>query len=94
MFEENPKFFYKQFTQDWEDHILLAFLLYEYQKGPKSEWYHLIRNLPKDIDYAIFWDKKELQYMEDSWMELGITQQKKYFEDECRDFIEICAKYP
>ncbi len=68
--------------------------MYEYQKGPKSQWYHLIRNLPKDIDYAVFWEKKELELMEDSWMELGISQQKKYFEDECREFIEICAKYP
>lgn len=80
MFEQNPKFFSKTFTTDWEDHILLAFLLYEYQKGKKSEWYYVINNLPKDIDYAIFWQKQELEWMEDKWMELGIEQQKKYFE--------------
>lgn len=33
VFEENPKFFCKKFSTDWEDHILLAFILYEYQKG-------------------------------------------------------------
>lgn len=55
-------------------------MLYEHQKGKKSEWYYLIRNLPKDIDYAIFWSRDELGSMEDRWMEMGIEQQRKCFE--------------
>ena len=51
-------YFAKRFTSDWEDRIILTFLLYEYQKGKNSKWYNLIRNLPKDIDYAIFWNKQ------------------------------------
>lgn len=34
-------------------------------KNRKSEWYHLIRNLPKDIDYLIFWDEEELKLLGD-----------------------------
>jgi hypothetical protein len=58
VFEQNPKYFAKRFSGDWEDHILLTYLLYEYQKGKESRWYHLIRNLPREIDYAIFWEQK------------------------------------
>lgn len=62
---ENPEYYAKRFTSEWEDRINLTFLLYEYQRGKKSRWYNLIRNLPKDIDYTIFWNKEEIDFLED-----------------------------
>lgn len=39
--------------------------MYEHGKGEKSEWYHLINNLPREIDYLAFWRKEEFQMLED-----------------------------
>lgn len=33
LFEENPQYFSKELESNWEDHILLAYLLYEYGRG-------------------------------------------------------------
>ena len=64
---ENPKYYAKRFTKDWEDRILLTYLLYEYQKGKKSRWFNLIRNLPREIDYAVFWNELEISRLEDRY---------------------------
>lgn len=32
-FEENPQYFSKELHSNWEDHILLAYLLYEFGRG-------------------------------------------------------------
>lgn len=74
VFEENPKFYAKTFSSDWEDRILLTYLLFEYQKGKKSKWYHLIRNLPKEIDYVVFWEDEELKLIEDEWVKRSIIK--------------------
>lgn len=76
IFVENPAFFAKRFTSDWEDRILLTFLLYEYQKGKDSRWFNMIRNLPRDIDYAVFWDKEEVEFLEDQWLGREIQREK------------------
>ena len=65
LFVENPQYFHKNFHANWEDHILLAFLLYEFQKGSSSEWHHLLNNLPREIDYVVFWSQEELSKLED-----------------------------
>ena len=53
---------------------MLTYLLFEYQKGAESKWYHLIRNLPKEIDYVVFWEEKELEIIEDEWVKHSILK--------------------
>ena len=30
-----------------------------------SSWYLMIKNLPKDLDYVVFWTEKEIDNLED-----------------------------
>ena len=46
--------------------MLMFFLLYEMQKGTQSEWFHLLNNLPKDLDYVVFWPDSDLEKLEDA----------------------------
>jgi hypothetical protein len=45
--------------------MLLFFILYEMQKMRNSQWYLMIKNLPKDLDYVVFWSDKEILDLED-----------------------------
>ncbi|CAK65712.1 unnamed protein product (macronuclear) [Paramecium tetraurelia] len=65
MFLEYPQFFSPQFHSQWEYHQILAFLLYEYQRGTDSKWYYMIVNFPRDVDYAVFWNTQELESLKD-----------------------------
>ncbi len=94
IFLNHPTFFSSYHTSSWEDHMLLLYLLKEYSKGEESEFYHLIANLPRDIDYLIFWPDNELDQLEDSsTFRLAKNHRKEYDEEE-KYVLELVEKYP
>ena len=94
VFYDNPSFFSVYQTSQSEDHMLLVYILSEYSKGEASEYYHLISNLPRDIDYIVFWDNEELKMLEDqSAVRIAKDHRKEYDEDE-NFVIGLSQKYP
>ena len=94
VFLDHPKFFSPYFTSTWEDHMLLVYLLYEYSKGEKSNWYHLLNNLPRDIDYVVFWEEEELKDLEDTTIQRLARRRKKQYDQDEAFVIETIKKYP
>jgi len=94
LYRENPVFFSAYYTASWEDHMLLVFLLKEYSKGEDSEFYHLIANLPRDIDYVVFWSDEELNLLEDSSVSRIAKQHRKTYEEEEAYVLELSQRYP
>jgi hypothetical protein len=54
VYTDHPLFFSHIHTSSWEDRMQLVYLLFEFQKGRESRFYHLITNLPREIDYLVF----------------------------------------
>ena len=52
IFDNNPELYSRYLEKNWEDNILLTFLLYEYQKKELSHWHFLIKLLPKRIRFT------------------------------------------
>ncbi|CAD8199077.1 unnamed protein product [Paramecium pentaurelia] len=78
IFVEYPQLFSPKFLPQWEDYQFLAYLLYEYQRGPESKWHLLISNLPRDIDYAVFWRPEDQAFLEDKYL---VKLAKKQHQD-------------
>jgi len=94
VFYDNPQFFSVYRTSQYEDHMLLVYILAEYAKGEQSEYFHLIENLPRDIDYIVFWEDEELDMLEDvSAVRIAKEHRKEYNEDEAF-IIGLSQKYP
>lgn len=94
IFCENPKYFSPSYTSSWEDHMLLVYLVRESGRGEQSEWYHLISNLPREIDYLIFWTQEELDSLEDvSAVRLAKQYRDEYDKDEAF-VLELSQRYP
>ena len=94
VFIENPKFFSKKYSSSWEDHMLLVFLIHEYKRGRDSEWYHLLQNLPKDLDYVIFWSDEELKNLEDETIFKISKKYRKEYEEEKAFILTLSNRYP
>lgn len=93
-FEENPQYFSKELHSNWEDHILLAYLLYEFGQGEKSEWKHLIANLPREIDYIAFWKEEEFGMLEDPIIVKMAHAERLKYENETKELLQIASRYP
>jgi len=94
IFNENPDFYSRYIDKNWEDNILLTFLLHEYQKKELSYWHFLIKLLPKDIDYLAFWSEKELDLLEDQGLKIKAFHLLSEFEEIFIKLSEILSKYP
>ena len=94
IFNENPEFYSRYVDKNWEDNILLTFLLHEYQKKEKSYWHFLLKLLPKDIDYLAFWSEKELDLLEDPLLKAKAKRLLQEFDDIYKKLSEILDKYP
>ena len=94
IFLDNKTFFSPYYTSSWEDHMLLVYLIHEYSKGQQSEWYHLIANLPQDIDYVVFWTEEELSMLEDKSLYRLAKQHRKEYDQEEAFVLELAGKYP
>ncbi|CAD8063540.1 unnamed protein product [Paramecium primaurelia] len=94
MFLEFPQFFSPKFMPKWQYHIILSFLLYEYQKGTESKWHLLINNFPKDIDYAVFWKREDLELLQDQRMVKHAIEKNRYLIATFQTLQYITSKYP
>ncbi|CAD8175062.1 unnamed protein product [Paramecium octaurelia] len=94
MFLEFPQFFSPKFIPSWQYHIILSFLLYEYQRGAESKWHLLINNFPKDIDYAVFWKSEDLELLKDQKMAKHAIQKNRYLISTFQTLQYITSKYP
>ncbi|CAK62992.1 unnamed protein product (macronuclear) [Paramecium tetraurelia] len=93
VFMEFPQLFSPKFLPQWEDYQFLAFLLYEYQKGPESKWHLLISNLPRDIDYAVFWRPEDQAFLEDKYLVKLAKKQRQDFMVAFKTLKFITDKY-
>ena len=94
VFLDNPKFFSPYLTNNWEDRMLLVFLLHEHQKGEASSWYFLLSNLPRDIDYVVFWDEEELNLLEDKSITRLAKRRRKQYDMEEEYVLKLGKEYP
>lgn len=94
VFDENPEFYSRFIEKNWEDNILLTFLLYEFQKKELSYWHFLIKLLPRDIDYLGFWSESELDLLEDPYLKEKALKLLSDFEETYAKLTTILSKYP
>lgn len=94
VFDENPEFYSRYVEHNWEDNMLLTFLLYEYQKKNLSHWHFFIKSLPRDIDYLAFWKEEELDLLEDPYLKKKAKALLNEFETNYKKLCEIMEKYP
>ena len=94
IFDNNPELYSRYLEKNWEDNILLTFLLYEYQKKELSHWHFLIKLLPRDIDYLAFWSEKELDLLEDPYLKNKSKLLLKEFDETYQRLSEVLSKYP
>ena len=43
--------------------LIHAYILFEIQKGEKSQYHQMIKNWPKDADILMNWDDEDLEYL-------------------------------
>ncbi|EAS04524.1 hypothetical protein TTHERM_00237390 (macronuclear) [Tetrahymena thermophila SB210] len=92
--KENLNFFTAKKGGLVEDHIMLVYLLRQYQLGKASPWYHLISNLSRYIDTVDFWEDEEYKYLDDPIFRERIRLQRNYFNYIAKNLREILPKYP
>lgn len=93
VFEEHASFFSPS-NECWEENIFWAFLLYEHQKGASSDWFLLLQNLPRDIDYMIFWSKSEMTQTEDQGLVREARLLRSDYDRDYAQLVKILKKYP
>ena len=79
--------------QDWEHMLLILGLLSEMNKGRFSYWYPYIRQFP-DIIFACFWDKKDIDMMQDSNMVVNLKQQEEDLKNIMDLFMWVLINNP
>ena len=94
IYDENPEFYSRFLEKNWEDNILLTYLLFEFQKKETSHLYFLIKLLPRDIDYMAFWSENELDLLEDPYLKKKSIVIYKEFEEIFEKLSGILSKYP
>ena len=94
VFKQHLDFFSPHRASGWEDRMLLTYLIYEYSRGKESEWYYLLDNLPREIDYVIFWDESELTLLEDESLQRSARGVRRSFEEEAAELIKIARQHP
>ncbi|CAK91275.1 unnamed protein product (macronuclear) [Paramecium tetraurelia] len=94
IFDAYPQFFSQHCAGGWQDRILLTYLLYQSQLGRQSQWYHLIANLPRDIDYLIFWSDEELKLLNDEKLVLKAKRELQDFLLIQKTLTHILDQYP
>ncbi len=76
------------------DYILLFFILFEYQKGKDSEWYHYISTLPKDQGFLALWDEEDIEHLEDEAIKTYVIKEKQNIFKDYDRLSKIALKYP
>jgi hypothetical protein len=51
-----------------EDRVLLLALIYEYQRGEESKYYHMISNFSRDINIGAFFERELLLQFHDDYL--------------------------
>ena len=82
LFREYDEFFDED-DVNYEDMVLVSYLIWEKFKGERSKWFHFIRNQPKSFDILQDWSVEELQMLQDAELVFDTKQQiagclKKY----------------
>lgn len=62
IYYDHPQLFSKS-KNDGEDMLIHAYILFEIQKGEKSQYHQMIKNWPKDADILMNWDDEDLEYL-------------------------------
>lgn len=93
IYKENPENFWNYDEID-QDLVLIVFILYEFQKGKNSEFYHLINTLPRDQDVLPFWSVEDIESFEDPSLRRKVLNRKKLIHDEYESLKELINKYP
>lgn len=94
IFKKYPDYYSPYRSSSWEDRMLLTYIVYEHGRGKDSKWYYLIENLPKEIDYAIFWNDEELKMLEDAALVRQAKKGRADFEKEAQILMKIAEKHP
>lgn len=69
-------------------------MIYEYQKDRESHWYHMLHNLPKNIDYAVLWDGNDLDLLEDPTLKKVAQRRSERLNKALKSVLSVCHKYP
>ncbi|KAM3139694.1 hypothetical protein pb186bvf_008152 [Paramecium bursaria] len=93
IFDQNPRYFLNNSQIECQRRILIIFLLFQFQIGSQSKWYHYIKNLPKDVETFSFWPEQEQQLLNDRFLLEQATREKYTFYQEFEIFKEITNKY-
>ena len=93
IFQENKEFFWDDNDID-EGLVLTVYILYEYQKGEKSELYHLIKNLPRDLDIMQFWGLEDIDNFSSVPLKNYAIRQNLMIKKEYNDLSLLLDRYP
>jgi len=94
VFRQHPDLFDPDEHQDWEHYVLIAFLLFELQKGEKSFWYPYIEVLPRDADCFWRWDPKIIKQTQDPALILTRIKNSNTYKDSLYDVLKVFQSHP
>ena len=91
--KENPTMFHEDVSHDWEQLILLIFVLYEYQKGEDSFWWPYLDLMPH-VQFFCDWNKEEIVAVQDYGLIFAAMDYKSEVDKEYKQFVKVLSKYP
>lgn len=94
VFRMHPELFDKEEHNDWEHYILIAFLLFEMQKGKSSYWYPYIQILPRDAHCFWRWNKEIIQETQDPSLILQRFRQGQTYRESVESVMACFKMHP
>ena len=103
LFRANPSLFsQKRNRKNWDgrkrikslENLLIAFLLYERQKGSASFWQPYLDILPSEPDCLLNWEKDELKQLQDELLALDAEREHQEMSKTWTLLRDCLLQYP
>ena len=93
VFLAHPDMFDAEENDDFEHHILEAFILFEMQKGPLSFWHPYFEVFPKITNFWE-WDVEDIRQTDDPFITVELDKIRRYVGSTWSDMSMIFRLYP
>ena len=85
--------FHEDCQHDWEQLILLIYVIYEYQKGEDSFWWPYLDLMPH-VQFFCDWREEDIFAVQDYGLIFGALEYKEELNNEYKQVVRVMSKYP